>query len=125
MNLTNYRNQINEIDDQILALLQERAEISKQVGAMKAETGIAEVYVPHRQKQIIERLKAQNRGNQFPEAALEAIWTEILSASRSLQDLERVAFLGPVGSFGHLAALSHFGASTEFIPVRPQIDHFY
>ena len=123
MDLTNYRNQINEIDDQILALLQKRAEISKQVGAMKAETGIAEVYVPHRQKQIIERLKARNHGK-FPEAALEAIWTEILSASRSLQDLERVAFLGPVGSFGHLAALSHFGASTEFIPVRPQIDIF-
>ena len=123
MNLTKYRNQINEIDDQILELLQRRAEISTQVGAMKAETGIAEVYVPHRQKQIIERLKAQNRGK-FPEAALETIWTEILSASRSLQDLERVAFLGPIGSFGHLAALSHFGTSTEFIPVRPQIDIF-
>ena len=124
MNLTKYRDQINEIDDQILGLLQKRAEISKRVGAVKAKTGIAEVYVPHRQKQIIERLKTQNQGNQFPEAALEAIWTEILSASRSLQDLERVAFLGPVGSFGHLAALSHFGASTEFIPVRPQVDIF-
>ena len=123
MELTKYRDQINEIDDQILGLLQKRAEISKQVGAVKAETGVAEVYVPHRQKQIIERLKAQNHGK-FPEAALEAIWTEILSASRSLQDPERVAFLGPVGSFGHLAALSHFGTSTEFIPVHPQIDIF-
>ncbi len=123
MELTKYRDQINEIDDQILGLLQKRAEISKQVGAVKAETGVTEVYVPHRQKQIIERLKAQNHG-EFPEAALEAIWTEILSASRSLQDPERVAFLGPVGSFGHLAALSHFGTSTEFIPVHPQIDIF-
>ena len=123
MELTKYRDQINEIDDRILALLQKRAEISKQVGAVKAETGVAEVYVPHRQKQIIERLKSQNLGK-FPDAALEAIWTEILSASRSLQDPERVAFLGPVGSFGHLAALSHFGTSTELIPVRPQIDIF-
>lgn len=123
MDLTKYRNQINEIDDQILALLQKRAEISKQVGAVKAETGVAQVYVPNRQKQIIERLKAQNH-SEFPDAALEAIWTEILSASRSLQESERVAFLGPVGSFGHLAALSHFGASTELISVRPQIDIF-
>ena len=123
MDLTKYRDQINEIDDQILRLLQKRAKISKQVGTVKAETGVSEVYVPHRQKQIIERLKAENHGK-FPEAALEAIWTEILSASRSLQDLERVAFLGPVGSFGHLAALSHFGTSTKFIPVRPQIDIF-
>ena len=123
MDLTKYRDQINEIDDQILALLQKRAEVSKRVGVVKAKTGIAEVYVPHRQKQIIERLKKENHGR-FPEAALEAIWTEILSASRSLQDPERVAFLGPVGSFGHLAALSHFGTSTEFIPVRPQVDIF-
>ena len=123
MQLTEYRDQINEIDDQILALLQKRAELSKKVGAVKAETGTVQVYVPHRQKQVIERLKAQNRG-EFPEAALESIWTEILSASRSLQEMERVAFLGPVGSFGHLAARSHFGASTEFIPVHPQVDIF-
>lgn len=123
MELTKYRNQINEIDDQILALLQKRAKISKLVGATKAETGVSQVYVPNRQKVIIERLKTQNQGK-FPEAALEAIWTEILSASRSLQELERVAFLGPVGSFGHVAALSHFGASTELIPVRPQTDIF-
>ena len=97
MELTKYRNQINEIDDQILALLQRRAKISKQVGATKAETGVAQVYVPNRQKVLIERLKAQNQGK-FPEAALEAIWTEILSASRSLQESERVAFLGPVSA---------------------------
>lgn len=123
MELTKYRDQINEIDDQILRLLQKRAKISKQVGAAKAETGGAQVYVPNRQKMIIERLKAQNQG-EFPETALEAIWTEILSASRSLQESERVAFLGPVGSFGHVAALSHFGTSTELVPVRPQTDIF-
>ncbi len=123
MELTEYRDQINEIDDQILALLQKRAEISKIVGAVKAETGVAQVYVPHRQKEVIERLIAQNNGA-FPETALEAIWTEILSASRSLQEPERVAFLGPVGSFGHLASLCHFGTSAELISVHPQIDIF-
>ena len=123
MELTEYRDQINKIDDQILNLLQKRAEISKKIGAVKAETGVAQVYVPHRQREVIERLKAQNNGV-FPETALEAIWTEILSASRSLQEPERVAFLGPVGSFGHLASLCHFGASAELIPIYPQIDIF-
>ncbi len=123
MELSEYRDQINEIDDQILALLQKRAEISKKIGAVKSETGISKVYVPHRQKQVIVRLMVENDGK-FPEASLEAIWTEILSASRSLQELERVAFLGPVGSFGHLAARRHFGASTELIPIHPQVDIF-
>lgn len=123
MELEEYRDQINRIDDRILSLLQERAKISKQIGAIKIEAGVPNAYVPHRHKEVIERLKAQNQGK-FPEAALEAVWTEILSASRSLQVPERVAFLGPVGSFGHLASLCHFGSSAEMIPVRPQTDIF-
>ena len=123
MKLTEYRDQINEIDDQILGLLRKRAEISLRVGALKSETGVASVYVPHRHKEVIERLKTQNRGA-FPEDTLEAIWTEILSASRSLQEPESVAFLGPIGSFGHMASLSHFGSATELVPVSPQIDIF-
>ena len=39
MDLTKYRDQINEIDDQILALLQKRAEVSKRVGAVTVEPG--------------------------------------------------------------------------------------
>ena len=123
MDLTDYRDQINQIDDQLLELLRKRAEISLRVGKLKAETGVANVYVPHRHKEVIERLKAQNRGA-FPEDALEAIWTEILSVSRSLQEPESVAFLGPIGSFGHMASLSHFGSAAELIPVSPQIDIF-
>ncbi len=119
MELKEYRKQIDEIDDKILSLLQKRAGISKQVGAVKAETGTTKVYVPHRHREIIQRLKSKNHGV-FPDAALEAIWTEILSASRALQARERVAFLGPIGSFGHLAALCHFGASVQLVPVQPQ-----
>ena len=123
MDLTDYRAQINQIDDQLLELLRKRAEISLQIGELKADTGVASVYVPHRHKEVIERLKAQNQGA-FPENALEAIWTEILSVSRSLQEPETVAFLGPIGSFGHMASLSHFGSAAELIPVSPQIDIF-
>lgn len=123
MDLTDYRDQINEIDDQILELLRKRAEISLQVGALKAETGVASVYVPHRHKEVIERLKAQNR-SAFPDTSLETIWTEILSVSRSLQEPECVAFLGPIGSFGHMACLSHFGSAAKLVPVSPQIDIF-
>lgn len=126
--LENYRNTINDIDDRILSLLQKRAEISKQVGALKTETGELNVYVPHRHREVIERLKLRNQscGGEmaFSDAAVEAVWTEILSASRALQAPERVAFLGPCGSFGHLASLCHFGSSVAFIPVQPQIDIF-
>lgn len=126
--LENYRDTINDIDDRILSLLQKRAEISKQVGAFKTESGALNVYVPHRHREVIERLKARNQSHgghvTFSDAAVEAVWTEILSASRALQAPERVAFLGPVGSFGHIASLCHFGSSVELVPVQPQADIF-
>jgi chorismate mutase/prephenate dehydratase len=123
LDLTDYRNALDDIDDQILALLQQRAEIAKKVGEWKSGTGVESYYVPHREKEIIDSLKARNQG-QFPTRGLEAVYTEIISACRSLEKSARVAFLGPEGSFGHTASLSHFGSLVEFIAVTPQPDIF-
>ena len=122
MELKKYRDQLNDIDDEILALLQKRADIAKQVGSVKAGAGV-EIYSPQREREIRNRLKAQN-GGKFPEAALEKIWTEIFSASRALQTPERISFLGPIGSFGHAASLAHFGTSAQMLPITPQTDIF-
>ena len=122
MELKKYRDQLNDIDDEILALLQKRADIAKQVGSVKAGAGV-EIYSPQREREIRNRLKAQN-GGKFPEAALEKIWTEIFSASRALQTPERISFLGPIGSFGHAASLTHFGTSAQMLPITPQTDIF-
>lgn len=122
MKLKELRDRINNIDDQLLKLLQERAEISKKVGSLKADTG-AGIYVPQREYEILNRLKMQNRGI-YPEDAIEKIWNVIFAASRAVQTPNRVAFLGPSGSFGHTASLSFFGPSAEMIPITPQIDIF-
>lgn len=123
MKLTDYRKQIDQIDDQILELLHQRAEIAKKVGELKVKVGTGSVYVPHREKEIITRLKVCNR-DRFPTGGLETIYTEIISACRSLEKPLRIAYLGPVGSFGHAASLRHFGSSAEFIPRIPQTDIF-
>ena len=119
MELTDYRNELDKVDDQILALLHQRAEIVKQVGELKSRTGDEPIYVPHREKEIITRLKARNH-DRFPISALETIYAEIISACRSLEKTLQIAFLGPVGSFGHAASLRHFGSSAGFNPVTPQ-----
>lgn len=120
--LNELRDEINRIDDELLNLLQKRAEISKKVGSLKANTG-AKIFVPQREHEIRDRLKTQNLGI-YPEDAIEKIWTEIFSASRAVQTPNRVAFLGPSGSFGHTASLSFFSPSAEMIPITPQIDIF-
>ncbi len=123
MDLADYRKQLDEIDDQILTHLHQRAEVVKKVGHLKRVSDVENIYVPHREREIITRLKAQNKGR-FPVSALENIYAEIISACRSLEKPLHIAFLGPAGTFGHAASLRHFGSSSEFIPIIPQTDIF-
>ena len=71
------REEINNIDEQLLSLLQQRAEVSKKVGSLKANTG-GVVHVPHRENEILNRLNKLNHGI-YPVEAIEKIWTEIFS----------------------------------------------
>ena len=117
------RDQINRIDDQLLKLLQERADLSKKVGTLKADIGW-EIQVPHREYEIISRIKKENFGI-YPEDTIEKIWAEIFSASQGVQiPKNRIAYLGPLGSFGHAASETFFGPKAELIPITPQIDIF-
>src|SRR5690606_11277137 len=52
------------------------------------------------------------------------IWREIMSACRSLEGLQRVAFLGPIGTFSEQATLNYFGSSIEAIAC-PSIDEVF
>jgi len=123
LDLTDWRTEIDEIDEQILSLLYKRSKLAIKVGKLKEETGKTSIYAPHREKQIIDRLKSVNC-NQFPEKQLEKIFTEIISTCRSLEKRIQVAYLGPLGSHGHTVSLEHFGSAVEFIPIVPQTDIF-
>ena len=120
--IENLREKIDEVDAEILRLLNQRTELVLQIGNLKSQSN-DNVYVPHREKAIIERLKNLNTGH-FPNDALEATYREILSASRALEKPISVAHLGPEGSFGHAASIKHFGSSTNYIPIQPQTDIF-
>ena len=122
MKLKELRDQINCIDEQLLNLLQKRAKIAETIGSIKADTG-TEIYVPHREGEILNRLKTQNLGI-YPEDAIDKIWTAIFDASRTVQNPNRIAYLGPPGSFGHTASQSFFGVHSEMIPITPQVDIF-
>jgi len=122
MGLDEWRARIDEIDRQLLRLLNQRAELSLQIGRAKRETG-EPVHVPEREQGILDELDRLNPGP-LPGGAIRAIWSEILSASRSLQRPFRVAYFGPQGTYTHMAAIRHFGSSAEFVPVRGIPDVF-
>jgi len=115
-NLQSLRDIIDKTDREILDLLNKRAEVVLEVGRLKKENSQAgKFYVPHRERDIFERLIQENPG-EFPTAAIPAVFREIISACRSLEAPLNIAYLGPPASYCHAAALQKFGTSATFFP---------
>ncbi len=115
MTLEELRKQIDEVDRELVALLNRRAEIVVEVGKLKNVDGTP-IYSPDREKAVFEKIKASNRGP-LPDKTLVAIYRELMSGSFALEKPLRIAYLGPQGSFSHLAATGKFGQSVEYEPV--------
>lgn len=113
--LDELRKQIDAIDDQLLQLLNARMAVVREVGLLK-QSQQSVIYRPEREAAIIERLHHKTQGLLNREA-IEAIFLEIFAASRNLELPEKVAYLGPEGSFTHGAAESRFGALSEYLPM--------
>jgi chorismate mutase/prephenate dehydratase len=105
---------IDTLDDELLRLLNERARLVKEVGRLKAQSGL-EFYMPERERQIVERLQDANQGP-FPTEAIRAVFSEVISACLSLEHPLRVAFLGPEATFTHMASRQRFGLSARYVP---------
>ncbi|MCP4643557.1 MAG: prephenate dehydratase [bacterium] len=116
------RNRIDEVDDQILSLLNERAQCAVEIGQIKRTSNSA-YYVPEREKLIFDALRKKNPGP-LPDAAVRAIYREVISAIRALEKPVDVAFLGPRDTFSHMAALRIFGTHGEYHPVATVDDIF-
>jgi chorismate mutase/prephenate dehydratase len=120
--LARLRERIDAIDGAILAKLNERAQAVLEVGRLKGQAGLA-VYEPAREQAIVGRLVAENPGP-FPDRGIGPVFREIVSATRSLEELLRVAYLGPPGTFSHQAASRHFGRLCELVACRTIRDVF-
>lgn len=108
------REEIDRIDDRILTLLNRRAKLAIRIGKIKKKS-LLQTYAPERERAIIERLISKNKGP-FPNSALKFIYREIFSVSRSLEEPLKIACLGPLATFTHLAAIKHFGTSAIYLP---------
>jgi len=122
MNLAEWRSRINDLDNQILNLLNQRAEAALQIGDLKRRQDMPS-YVPEREAAILGRLTETNPGP-LPAEAVLWIWREILSSCRALEAPVTVAYLGPQATFTHQAARERFGSSADLRPARTIGDVF-
>ncbi len=110
------RQQIDGIDQDLVRLLNQRAALAREVGKTKAHSG-GPIFVPHREHEVFVKLGALNHGP-LPDAALRAIWREIMSASFALERPLTICHFGQQGAFTHLAARLKFGESVTYTHVE-------
>ena len=111
------REQIDDIDQQLQALINERANCAKRVAEIKIQSGETEhFYRPEREAQILRTIEARNQGP-LDGQAMARLFREIMSACLALERPLRIAYLGPAGTYNHGAALKHFGAFIEEVAV--------
>lgn len=91
MEIADWRNKIDELDEQIVALLCERAAAAVEIGKLKAKAGSA-VYEPRREQVVYDRVRAKacSREPQSLSAAqIQDIYERVMDVMRSLQKQDR------------------------------------
>jgi chorismate mutase/prephenate dehydratase len=112
--LPELRTLIDAVDLELLNLLNQRAALAHEVGEIKRVEG-STVFRPEREAQVIGSLQQANTGA-LKNESVAVIWREIMSACRALEAPQRVAYLGPKGTFSEEAALRFFGSSITHVP---------
>lgn len=115
MDLKELRKKIDEFDQKIIQLLNDRTRLVLEIGKLKSEGGQS-AYAPDRETAIYKKIDELANGP-LPKESLKSIYREVMSAALSLEHPLAIAYLGPEATFTHLASISKFGASVKYLPV--------
>lgn len=117
--LEKLRREIDRLDEEIARLVDQRAAQAKGIGALK---GGAPAYRPERESQVLAQVMKKARV--LSPERMAAVFREIVSACRGLEQAIRVSYLGPEGTFSEQAVRKHFGRAVEALPV-PSVDEAF
>jgi len=116
VDLEKIRKRINEVDEQLQTLINERARFAQQVGVAKGDLASAvDYYRPEREAEILRGIVERNEGPLRNEEVLR-LFREIMSACLAQQEPLKIGFLGPEGTFTQTAVFKHFGHSVRALP---------
>ena len=124
------RKSLDDIDAVLVSALGERARLARDIARVKAE-GDGPVRDADRETALLQHRSAFGERLGLDPAFVRRIFREILDDSvRRQQDVLqsapdqaqpelRVAFTGTEGSYGHQAALQHFGVTSRDVSLKP------
>ncbi|MDO4251598.1 MAG: chorismate mutase, partial [Moraxella sp.] len=118
------REKIDNIDEQIQELINSRAKIAHEVAIVKKDNEDHPIfYRPEREAQVLKAVMARNTGP-IADDKMARLFREIMSVCLELEAPQKIAFLGPIGTFTHAAALKHFGKAATTVPMPTINDVF-
>jgi chorismate mutase/prephenate dehydratase len=121
--LAKLRERIDALDEQLQALITERAEVAQKVAQAKTQSEDNNFYRAEREAQVLRKVKERNDGP-LSDEEIARLFREIMSACLALEQVMTIAFLGPEGTFTQAAALKHFGHSVKTLPLATIRDVF-
>jgi chorismate mutase / prephenate dehydratase len=117
MSVDDVRQRIDAIDDKLLDLLDERAKLAREAGRAKRQDARA-MHDPEREGAVLERAEARLASRPdpvFPASGVRSVFREIMSACLSVEEVISVSYLGPPGTFTHMAAHGAFGLAARYV----------
>ncbi len=86
--LRRLRRRIDTLDRRIVGLLNERAELGREVGRAKAAAGRRQIRDAGREREVLLRVTMANHGP-LPQAELLAIYRRLIAVTRKLEERDR------------------------------------
>lgn len=108
--------EVDQLDSRIVELLNQRAKNAGQIGRIK-HTNEADYYDPTREAQVMDRVCELNPGP-LSKQTIRSVYREVISSSIALEKRLVIAYLGPEATFTHQAAISKFGVSLRYRPIK-------
>jgi chorismate mutase/prephenate dehydratase len=108
------RKKIDQIDEKLVALLNDRASLAIRIGHNKRLNNEV-IYAPSREQAILHRVTQLSRGP-LSQQAIRSVFREVIGVCRSLESPLKVAFFGAEATYSHLAAREKFGSTATLIP---------
>ena len=125
-NLKSLRNKIDKIDKDIYKLIQTRASHAVEIGKIKSKVSASSsFYKPDRETKILRNILKANQKGLLPDSKIRTIYKELISGCLSLEEILKVAYLGPEGTHSEAAVYNQFGSQVKRIPALTIEDVFF